>query len=90
MKSILITIFLVTVFCTSAFATMTKDEMLQAAENKYIPLIQSAFDTFVPVETAYRNIKQEYEDKKQVINTYFDAIDQKEQIDNIVNNPPTI
>ena len=69
---------------------MNRQETLQALEDKNTPIREEIFNRFVIVDTELRNFDQENTDKKKQINDYFDAVENIERMQDLLENPPII
>lgn len=69
---------------------MNKEQLLQQLDEKYQPLLRDTGDEQSRAEQAHRDLLSEYEQKRASIEAYYQAIEDQERIENIINNPPTI
>lgn len=69
---------------------MTKEQFLKALEEKYIPLIEEVKSRELVVFQEKKLLEDEYSEKQKQAEDYFSALENKERILNLIDNPPTI
>jgi hypothetical protein len=69
---------------------MNREQTLQALSDKNTPIREEIFQRFVKVDTELRDFDSENASKIQQINDYFDALDNIERMQELLDNPPII
>jgi molybdopterin converting factor small subunit len=69
---------------------MNRQETLQALEDKYMPMLQEVTARLMVIDIEKMGIENEYKEKTEKINDYFDAVDNIERMQNLLDNPPEV
>lgn len=63
---------------------MTRTEKLAALEAKWFPRLQAKMNIIEQAKAAYDELYAAYVAKREAVNAYFDALEQKPKIDAVI------
>ncbi len=69
---------------------MDKEQTLQALEDKYLPLIQDATLRMSKIDFEKIGLENDYQEKIKQVTDYFEAVENIERMQSLLDNPPVI